>query len=108
MGCMMDVLETIITIFGSVLMSSGFWAFLQSRNNKKNSEAQLLIGLAHDRILYLGQIYINRGYVTPDEYENLRVYLYDPYKKLGGNGSAERTMNLVEKLPTRKPEKEVK
>lgn len=108
MGCTMDVLETIITIFGSVLMSSGFWAFLQSRNNKKDYEAQLLIGLAHDRILYLGQKYIDRGYVTQDEYENLKVYLYNPYNKLGGNGSAERTMNLVDKLPTSKPEKEVK
>jgi hypothetical protein len=46
--------------------------------------------------------------VTQDEYENLKVYLYNPYNKLGGNGSAERTMNLVDKLPTSRPEKEVK
>lgn len=44
-------------------------------------------------------MYINRGYITPDEYENLYDYLYKPYEKLGGNGSAKRLMNKVEKLP---------
>ena len=29
------------------------------------------------------------------------TYLYDPYKKNGGNGSAERNMKEVEKLPIR-------
>ena len=27
---------------------------------------------------------------TQDEYENLRVYLYEPYERMGGNGSAKR------------------
>lgn len=40
----------------------------------------MLVGLAHDRIMYLGMQYVDRGYVTQDEYENLRAYLYDPYK----------------------------
>ena len=29
----------------------------------------MLIGLAHDRIIYLGMTYIERGYITQDEYE---------------------------------------
>ena len=62
----------------------------------------MLVGLAHDRIMYLGMQYVDRGYVTQDEYENLRTYLYDPYKKLGGNGSAERVMKEVDKLPIHK------
>ena len=32
-------------------------------------------------------------------YENLSKYLYSPYKKLGGNGSAERVMRQVDQLP---------
>lgn len=50
---------------------------------------QLLVGLAHDRIVYLGMKYIERGYITRDEYENLNDYLYVPYAAAGGNGSAD-------------------
>lgn len=62
----------------------------------------MLIGLAHDRIVYLGMQYIERGYITQDEYENLYEYLYKPYEKLGGNGSAKRIMTEVNKLPIHK------
>lgn len=44
----------------------------------------------------------SRGYITQDEYENLRVYLYEPYAKLGGNGSAKRIMQEVDRLPIHK------
>ena len=40
--------------------------------------------------------YIDQGYVTQDEYENLRVYLYEPYERMGGNGSAKRIMQEEE------------
>lgn len=59
----------------------------------------MLVGLAHDRIIELGLIYIERGYVTKDEYENLHDYLFVPYEKLGGNGSAKKVMVEVDKLP---------
>lgn len=62
----------------------------------------MLIGLAHDRIIYLGMVYIERGYITQDEYENLYEYLYKPYKKLGGNGSAKRIMTEVDQLAIHK------
>lgn len=102
-------LQTLLTILGSVLASSGFWAFIQecdkrkTANNKQNAvETQMLIGLAHDRIIYLGMLYIERGFITQDEYENLYEYLYKPYEKLGGNGSAKRIMTEVNKLPIHK------
>ena len=60
---------------------------------------QMLVGLAHDRILFLGMSYIERGSITRDEYENLYEYLYRPYQKMGGNGSAKRVMQEVNKLP---------
>ena len=40
-------------------------------------------------------------YVTRAEYENLNEYLFQPYHKLGGNGTAERIMKEVERLPLR-------
>lgn len=46
----------------------------------------------------LGMTYIERGWITKDEYENLSDYLYEPYKALGGNGSAKRVMEGVNRL----------
>ena len=92
------VLQTLVTIVCAVLASSGFWAWLQKKDDKKSLQSQMLIGLAHDRIVALGMSYIERGWITKDEYENLRDYLYEPYKALGGNGSAKRVMDGVNKL----------
>lgn len=89
----------IMTIVCSVLASSGFWAVMLKRMDKKDNKTKLLIGLGHDKIVSLGEKYINRGYITCDEYENLHDYLYVPYKDAGGNGSAERVMEQIKKLP---------
>lgn len=94
--------QVIVTIVGSILASSGLWAWVMKKSEKKDVKIKMLIGLAHDRILYLGMAYIERGFITQDEYENLRVYLYEPYEKMGGNGAAKRVMNEVEKLPIHK------
>ena len=96
--------EQITTIILSVFASSGFWAFLQYLLNKKDTRTEMLIGLGHDRIVYLGTKYIDRGYITAEEYENLYEYLYRPYEKMGGNGSAKRIMEKVKQLPIKKKE----
>ena len=67
--------QVVLTIFSSVLASSGLWAYLQKKSEQKDVKTEMLIGLAHDRIMYLGMSYIDRGCVTQDEYENLRVSL---------------------------------
>lgn len=92
-------LHVVVTIVTSVLASSGFWAFLQKHFDKNDATKRLLIGIGHDRIMYLGLQYIQRGSITADEYENLHDYLYLPYKENGGNGSAARVMSEVERLP---------
>ena len=96
-------IQLVITIFCSVIASSGLWTFLMKKEERRDIKTEMLIGLAHDRILYLGMVYIERGFITQDEYENLYQYLYTPYEKLGGNGSAKRIMQEVDKLPIRKP-----
>lgn len=93
--------QMIATIVCSVLASSGLWALVSKRMDHKDARTELLIGIAHDRIIFLGMSYIHRGYITQEEYENLHTYLYGPYKKAGGNGSAERVMKEVDKLPIR-------
>lgn len=89
-------------VLGSALASSGLWALVGRRVDKDDAERKMLVGLAHDRIVHLGMAYVERGYITQDEYENLRVYLYEPYEKMGGNGSARRVMLEVDKLPVHK------
>ena len=95
-------IQIIITLVCSLVASSGFWAFVTMKLSRNDVKTQMLIGLAHDRIMYLGMGYIERGWITQDEYENLYEYLYKPYEKLGGNGSAKRVMGEVDKLPIRK------
>ena len=93
-------LQTLLTVLGSVVASSGFWAYVQSKSNKNSAQTEMLIGLGHDRIVELGIEYIERGWITQEEYENLNDYLYKPYEKLGGNGSAKKIMDEVRRLPT--------
>ncbi len=84
------------------LTSSGLWAVVAKRADKGDAQRKMLVGLAHDRIVHLGMVYVDRGYVTQDEYENLNDYLYAPYEKMGGNGSAKRVMEEVRRLPMHK------
>lgn len=98
----------VLSIVSSVFASTGFWAFLtflvQNKKTKESAETQMLKGLGHDRICHLGESYIEQGYITKDDYENLHDYLYIPYKKLGGNGTAEKIMKEVEHLPLKDKE----
>jgi len=102
--------ETILIVVSAIFASTGFWSFVISRFNRKDAkedkkdnqmelQSKMLKGLAHDRICYLAEEYIKRGQLTRDEFENLNDYLYRPYKELGGNGTAEKLMNDVKKLP---------
>lgn len=88
-----------VAILVSFLGSTGLWAFLSKWLDNRGAQSKLIVGLAHDRIVHLGMQYIDRGWITRDEYENLHDYLYVPYEKMGGNGSAKRVMIEVDKLP---------
>lgn len=94
--------EVLLPIVLAVLASNGLWALIGKRRNKNDVERNMLVGLAHDRIIHLGMVYVTRGYITQDEYENLNDYLYQPYEKMGGNGSAKRVMEEVRKLPIKR------
>ena len=99
----MDVwIQVAVPLAAAVLTSSGLWAVVARRADKGDAERKMLVGLAHDRIVHLGMVYIDRGYITQDEYENLNDYLYAPYEKMGGNGSAKRVMEEVRRLPMHK------
>lgn len=91
-------IQVLITVITTLVASTGFWTFIQKKMDGNDAKTELLIGLAHDRIISLGMEYVTRGYIYQDEYENLHDYLYVPYEKAGGNGSAKRVMQEVDRL----------
>lgn len=97
-------------IIVAIFASQGLWALVlylvQRKDKKKDKEDEelknqsaMLLGLGHDRIIYLGSEYIKKGFVTEAEFENLNKYLYEPYRNLGGNGTAEKIMEDIKNLP---------
>jgi hypothetical protein len=100
-----QLLTGLISVIVALIASGGFWAFLQRRDTRRNANTQLLLGLAHDRIIHLGMSYIERGSITKDEYEDLEKYLWSPYSAFGGNGLAEKVMTEVKLLPMSGPHK---
>lgn len=102
--------DLIVAIVIAALGSSGLWAFVsfvaqllvkkyEEKHGAKTAADRMLLGLGHDRIIYLCSKYMDRGYITPDEYDDLNKYLYKPYRDLGGNGTAEKLMGEINKLP---------
>ena len=90
--------SVVIAILSTLLASGGFWTLLTKLFDKKSAKTKMILGLGHDRIMFLGMKYVERGTITQSEYENLYKYLYEPYKKMGGNGTAERLMREIDKL----------
>lgn len=101
----MNTHEILMAIIGS----NAFFAFIQflinrhDTNKKRVSECEknqsnMILGLGHDKILYLTDKIMLRGCITLKELTNLK-YLYEPYKKLGGNGDCETGYNACIKLP---------
>lgn len=98
-----ELVEIIVIVFTTSISSSGLWAWFTSRSNKKSAASRMLLGLGHDRIVTLALIYIKRGNISSEEYNDLAKYLFAPYKDLGGNSTAQRLMDEVNKLPIIEP-----
>lgn len=92
--------EIVITVVCSILASNGLWSLIAKLTEKKSATHKLLMGLAYSEIINRAEQYINRGYISTEEYHELDHYLYQPYKSKGGNGTASRLMEQVKKLPT--------
>ena len=93
--------------------STGFWAFVRTiyehRCEKKKEEKnkvsyelvndlrKALLGVMHTMIFSLGTDYVKQGTLTLEEYDNF-MSLYEPYEKLGGNGTGKKLKNEIEKI----------
>ena len=123
-----QIVNLIVSVVVQMLACGGFWTFVIKKYETNSAKNKLLLGLAHDRIMSLGNKYIVRGdisrdysvdekrsalfmelrggccgvqriwEITSDEFENLNDYLYEPYIAMNGNGSAKKIMEDVKKL----------
>ena len=91
--------QVLVSVILALISSTGLWSFIAKRLDGHDAKSRMILGLGHDRIVTLGMKYIERGWITQDEYEDLDKYLYQPYKDMGGNGSAKRVMDAVSALP---------
>ena len=96
----MTITQVILTMLTAILASSGLWAFLGKRLERSSAERELIVGIGHIELVFFGMRYIERGWITRDEYETMQG-LYEPYVRLGGNGSGTKIMKELEKLPIR-------
>lgn len=82
----------------ALLGGSGIWAWLNTRTDRNDSEDKLLLQIARNQLVSQGRFYLDRGYITMDEYEEYESE-YDIYSRLGGNGLARRVFKQVDELP---------
>lgn len=103
-----EVRMIIIAII-SGLSSSGVMSliiYLLQRHDKRkdkeeennSAQSRMLLGLGHDKILYLTDKFVRRGCITLKEKRNLK-FLSQPYFDLGGNGDCEIGYNACQSLP---------
>lgn len=101
--------EMVLTAVITALTSSGVMSLIiyliQRRDKKREKEeannsaqSRMLLGLGHDRIIYLTDRFVRRGAITLKEKRNLK-FLCDPYFDLGGNGDCQIGYDACLKLP---------
>lgn len=90
----------IVGVIAAIFGSTGFWSWIQSRKNDESNESKMIKGIAYCKIVEKAEKAIARGYIRTEEYDELYTFLFEPYKAMGGNGTAEKLMNEVKSLPT--------
>ena len=85
-------------VITTLLGSSGIWMWVKTQSDRNRSEDQLLLEVAKNQLTVLGRTYLERGYITMDEYEEYEAE-YKLYSALGGNGLAKRVFKQVDELP---------
>ena len=82
----------------TVLSWPGFLAWSKTRRKHDSSVDELLLQVAKNQLVSQGRKYLNRGYITMDEYEEYESE-YKVYTVMGGNGLARRIFKQVDDLP---------
>ena len=125
-----DVPQSIITIYSWISYLSPIWLLLvaifwkplkkifakektrlteiENKINRVQEDIEqrkeISKALLHHEIYTSARISVDQGFITEEALENLEL-LYVPYKKLGGNGTAERLYEQCKSLPNKKENK---
>lgn len=71
--------------------------YIRKTESKENRDLELIIASYRFRLVQLCKLYIKKGYMTQDEYDQLTEF-FKLYSSLGGNGQAkeyyEKTVEL--------------
>ena len=94
----------VIAIISSGALSaiiSAIFNALQTRKKRKDGVKDGVKIILYDRIKFLGKAYINRGFVTAEELEDLTTMhqIYHDPEGLNGNGFLDSLMKNVNRLP---------
>lgn len=92
----------IIAIISSGALStlvSALFNMWQSRKKEKDGVRAGMKMLLYDRIKHLGKSYIERGFITTDELEDLTEMHNIYHNELDGNGFLDTVMKNVKSLP---------
>lgn len=92
------VAELANPVITTLLGGSGIWAWAKTKADHNNNANKLLLFVSKNQLITLGRSYIDRGYITMDEYEEYEAE-YQIYTAVGGNGLARRVFKQVEELP---------
>lgn len=95
---MTKAVELANPIITTLLGGSGVWAWVKSKSDHSNASHSLLLDVSKNQLIALGRTYLDRGYITMDEYEEYESE-YKLYSALGGNGLARRIFKQVDDLP---------
>lgn len=103
-----EIITLAVAFFGSV----GFWQFLsnvwQTRREKKNNQYDIIesvkkgvLALLHSSLYDLCDLIIEQQYKTPEQVERLE-YLAPPYFALGGDGTLEKMLKIIDEFKIKK------
>lgn len=94
-----------LSIFGSVTASSGFWILVNRFADRKSATTKLVLGLTRDKLIHLGMGYVDRGFITKEEYEAYMTFFWEPYSTFGPDELSKKVVEAVKGLPIRKPQR---
>lgn len=91
---MEHTLEMILTVVGSVLASTGFWQFMQARNDRNSAEHQALGALLRHEMFDIYERYKDSDSVPRDIQEEMDQ-LWQPYHAMGYNHMGDKIHNEI-------------
>lgn len=101
---LLEINGTMMALFGVGIFGllTGIIAKLRAYTKMQEEEVKLnndaMLAILHNKVYKNGVEYIRRGKVTVGQLNDIEK-LYAPYKKMGGNGTAELIIEKVRALP---------